>query len=88
MPVLYGPDGRPFETENPTTMVNLKAQGYSEEKPFVPEEHPASEVVAHIEKNPDEAPAIKAAEAAGKGRKSVLDAPVPDATGDDAKVTG
>lgn len=39
---------------------------------FDPADHTAKEVIAHIEKNPDEAEAIAEAEAEGKGRSTVV----------------
>jgi hypothetical protein len=72
MPTLYSPDGRATETDNPTTIVNLKARGYREERPFVPAEHTVTEVLGHVEEHPEDAPAVVTAERAGKSRKSIV----------------
>lgn len=86
MPELYSPDGRKVEVNQPITVVNLKARGYSENPPseipvstdpvegtvtFDPAEHTVEEVRAFITEHPDLADQVLAAEAAGQNRKGI-----------------
>lgn len=71
---IYSPDGRPVSSSLPAELTRLRAAGYTDSRPFVPDEHTVPEVLEHVEEHPEEAPAVVAAERRGKGRKSITDA--------------
>jgi hypothetical protein len=71
---LYSPDGRAVSSSAPAEVSRLRAAGYTDTRPFVPDEHTVPEVREHIEEHPEEAPTVAAAERRGKGRKSITDA--------------
>lgn len=72
MDFLYSPDGRAVPAGTPTEANNLRARGYTEQRPFVPAEHTVAEVLEHVEQNPEQAPAVVTAERAGKSRRSIV----------------
>lgn len=90
MTELYAPDGRKVEANSPSTVVNLKARGYTEDPPAVitvppaapgepvvtydPAEHDVPEVKDFVAEHPAQADAVIAAEAAGRKRKTITGA--------------
>jgi hypothetical protein len=64
------------ESEEPKDGDEAKGEGETDVKgeAFDPSEHSVTEVLAYIKEHPDEAEAVKAAEAEGKGRATIANA--------------
>lgn len=68
---LGGPSGVPQSLLDDTAAPSSVAEG---PPGFDPAGHKVDEVVAYMAENPDQAAAVRAAEAAGKARKTILEA--------------